>query len=183
MMSKHSANPTRSNLLKAANVLLLEQGANALTLDAVAARAGVSKGGLLYHFPSKDALIEGMVERYLADFEARIESRLVGQSNPSAVEWARAYIEASLEPDPEGMAVSAALLAAVAVNPALLQPMQARYAIWQARLDELPSAAGAWVIRLALDGLWISDLMQISPPSQAQRLILARKLITLIDTL
>jgi len=181
-MSKHAANPTRSNLLKAANAVLLEQGANALTLDAVAGKAGVSKGGLLYHFPSKDALIEGMVGRYLADFEARIEVHLGGVENPMPTQWARAYLEASLEPDPEGMAVSAALLAAVAVNPVLLQPMQERYAVWQARLDDLPDPSIAWLIRLAMDGLWITDLLHTAPPTPAQRRALALWLINLIES-
>ena len=179
-MSKHLQNPTRSNLLKAANALLLEHGANALTLEAVAARAGISKGGLLYHFPSKDALIEGMVERYLAEFEARIDARLADITQPTPIDWARAYIEACLEPDIEGMAVSAALLAAVSVNPILLQPMQARYAAWQARLDELPDQTVAWLIRLALDGLWVTDLLLIAPPTADQRRALAQRLIALL---
>ncbi len=42
--------------------ILLEQGERAATLDAVATAAGVSKGGLLYHFPSKAALVEGLCE-------------------------------------------------------------------------------------------------------------------------
>jgi AcrR family transcriptional regulator len=180
-MSKHDSKHTRSNLLKAANALLLEQGATALTLEAVAARAGVSKGGLLYHFPSKDALIEGMVERYLADFEARIDAQLINIDQPTAVQWARAYITASLEPDPEGMAVSAALLAAVAVNLNLLQPMQTRYAVWQAKLDALSDPSTVWLIRLALDGLWITDLLLIAPPTLDQRHILCQRLLMLLE--
>jgi AcrR family transcriptional regulator len=42
------------------------RGAGSLTLEAVADVAGVSKGGLLYHFPTKDALIDGMVADALA---------------------------------------------------------------------------------------------------------------------
>ncbi|MBN0041292.1 helix-turn-helix transcriptional regulator [Cellulosimicrobium cellulans] len=42
--------------------LLVEQGERAATLEAVAERAGVSKGGLLYHFGSKDALADGLTE-------------------------------------------------------------------------------------------------------------------------
>ena len=41
----------------------LTSGAVHLTLDAVAERAGVSKGGLLYHFPSKESLLQAMVDR------------------------------------------------------------------------------------------------------------------------
>lgn len=43
--------------------ILIEQGERAATFGAIASRAGVSKGGLLYHFGSKDALVEGFVAR------------------------------------------------------------------------------------------------------------------------
>jgi AcrR family transcriptional regulator len=53
----------RDRVLVAYEDLLIETGERGATLDAVAARAGVSKGGLLYHFGSKDALTEGLLER------------------------------------------------------------------------------------------------------------------------
>lgn len=43
----------RGAVLDAFESLLIEVGERAATLDAVAGRAGVSKGGLLYHFPNK----------------------------------------------------------------------------------------------------------------------------------
>jgi AcrR family transcriptional regulator len=43
--------------------LLIEGGEKAATMDAAASAAGVSKGGLLYHFPSKEALESALVER------------------------------------------------------------------------------------------------------------------------
>ncbi len=43
--------------------LLIEEGERAATLEAVARQAGVSKGGLLYHFPNKEALISALLER------------------------------------------------------------------------------------------------------------------------
>ena len=50
---------TRDRILNAAESRLLAMGPAGLVLDAVAADAGISKGGLLYHFPSKEALVEG----------------------------------------------------------------------------------------------------------------------------
>lgn len=55
----------REQVLDAYEDLLIDKGLAAVTLDAVAARAEVSKGGLLYHFGSKDALLDGLVERLL----------------------------------------------------------------------------------------------------------------------
>ena len=51
----------REALLAAYRDLLVSEGERAATMDAVAAKAGVSKGGLLYHFKSKDALAEALL--------------------------------------------------------------------------------------------------------------------------
>lgn len=53
----------REKVLDAFEELVILGGMSVVTLDAVAERAGVSKGGLLYHFPSKDALVEGFGQR------------------------------------------------------------------------------------------------------------------------
>ncbi|MCU1478795.1 MAG: hypothetical protein JWQ64_3488 [Subtercola sp.] len=53
----------RDRVLDAFENILITHGERSATLDAVAAEAGVSKGGLLYHFGSKDALVDGLVER------------------------------------------------------------------------------------------------------------------------
>lgn len=59
-MAKPSA---RERILGSYEVILADRGPVEITLDAVAAHAGVSKGGLLYHFGSKDALRDGLLER------------------------------------------------------------------------------------------------------------------------
>ncbi|WP_402469200.1 TetR/AcrR family transcriptional regulator [Isoptericola aurantiacus] len=56
----------RAKVLDAFAEILVESGERSATLDAVAERAGVSKGGLLYHFPSKDELVDGLVEHLRA---------------------------------------------------------------------------------------------------------------------
>ncbi len=50
-------------ILDAAEELICSRGIAGFTLDGVAQAAGVSKGGLLYHFRSKDSLISGMQRR------------------------------------------------------------------------------------------------------------------------
>ena len=59
--------PTRSNrekILDATVQVAIRDGVMAMTLDAVAQEAGVSKGGLLYHFRSKDDLIAAMLVHF-----------------------------------------------------------------------------------------------------------------------
>ena len=65
---------TRAKLLDAAAAVVRRDGAQALTLDAVAAEAGVSKGGLLYHFKSKRELLDALVERWLDEFQREIDA-------------------------------------------------------------------------------------------------------------
>ncbi|WP_188755306.1 TetR/AcrR family transcriptional regulator [Microbacterium album] len=60
----------REKVLDAFEALLIDEGDRAATLDAVAGAAGVSKGGLLYHFGSKDELERGLIARLIALAEA-----------------------------------------------------------------------------------------------------------------
>ncbi|HBF34148.1 TPA: hypothetical protein DDW35_06255, partial [Candidatus Sumerlaeota bacterium] len=54
---------SKEAILDAAESVVLEHGASHMTLDAVAERAGVSKGGLMYNFPTKEALLTAMITR------------------------------------------------------------------------------------------------------------------------
>ncbi|MCX5496899.1 helix-turn-helix domain containing protein, partial [Kaistia dalseonensis] len=57
-------------MLEAAALVAQDIGPGHLSLEAVAERAGISKGGLLYHFPTKQALLSGLVEAHLSGIEA-----------------------------------------------------------------------------------------------------------------
>lgn len=54
--------PARARILESFIEVLNTEGVRAATLETVAARAGVSKGGLLYHFASADALAAGLID-------------------------------------------------------------------------------------------------------------------------
>lgn len=169
---------TRTELLIAANQIVLREGVVGLTLEAVAAEAGVSKGGLLYHFPNKEALITGMLERLTDDFEAQINRNIraetgidpeSGQPLPRGA-WLRAYLRATFDPEDHQKDISAGLLAAGSVNPDLLEPMTACFQRWQdrAEADGLDTAL-ATAIRLAADGLWFTELLDLAPLDGALR--------------
>src|SRR5918995_7239284 len=57
------------------------------TLDAVAAAAGVSKGGLLHHFPDRQALAHGLVHRALAETDATMAT--AAERGTAAATWLR----------------------------------------------------------------------------------------------
>jgi AcrR family transcriptional regulator len=166
MKQKDISSTTRTTILEAANRVVLEKGIGALTLDAAALEAGVSKGGLLYHFPSKNKLIEGMIELLIAEFDSTLEMELAKTNG----DWLSAYIRASFQSNPKLDKVGSALFAAVANNFELLEPLRAHYAQWQDKVTEYAASAEiGTIIRLAIDGLWVSDLLDFAPPASATR--------------
>jgi len=171
---------TKRRILTAAEEVVLRDGVGHLTLDAAAAQAGLSKGGVLYHFPSRDALVAGMVDKIIDDFETDIARHLPVVGSPESGtpgSFARAYVRATVEPaDPDAPGacrqdrLGAALIAAAAAEPELLVPLQEAAGRWQARMvaDGLDPVL-ATVLRLACDGLWMCDLFGLAPPSGSRR--------------
>ncbi|MCG6122840.1 MAG: TetR/AcrR family transcriptional regulator [Microvirga sp.] len=112
---------TRGRILAAAQDLAREVGPGNLSLDAVAARAGVSKGGLLYHFPSKSSLMTGLVEDFVARFDAAVRQ---GESEGRANSVIGAYLDEFRRDRCRGAPPPSGLLAALAENPSLLDPVR-----------------------------------------------------------
>ncbi|MBE3557785.1 MAG: TetR family transcriptional regulator [Ktedonobacteraceae bacterium] len=166
MKQKDISSTTRAQILDAASRVVLDRGVSALTLEAAAQQAGISKGGLLYHFPSKNSLIAGMIERLIAEFDSDLEQELDKRNG----NWLVAYIRASLKADPQRDQLSCALIAALANNPDLLRPLQERFVAWQQQAEAAaPSPEIGSLVRLALDGLWYSALFGFAPLAPVMR--------------
>jgi AcrR family transcriptional regulator len=67
---------TRARLLEAARDEFLAAGYRGATLDAIAARAGFTKGALYWHFPNKQAVFLALVADSIAGNFERIEAIL-----------------------------------------------------------------------------------------------------------
>ena len=162
---------TKDRLLDAAGAVVMRDGAQALTLDAVAEEAEVSKGGLLYHFKSKRDLVEGMVERWLAEFAREMEGE--------DADFVRGYIKASA---PAGNELG--MLAALIGDPSLLVAVRKQYGIWQDRVErEGGDPVDATVARLAADGLWLAELLGMGPPTGELRERVLQRLLELAEPL
>lgn len=168
---------TKRRLLKAAAQVVKQKGASQLTLEAVAKEANVSKGGLLYHYPTKSALLIAMVMHLNSTFEQAIEEQ-VAQGITS---WLEAYVEMSFNPQGSQIAESSGMLAAIANDLSLLEPLSKRFKVLQQEVEASDLEPNlATIIRLAADGLWFTELFDISPLTEQRRTQVLAALITLI---
>src|SRR5689334_20943914 len=90
--TKEEAMKTRETVLKAAAQIIIRLGIGAFTIEAVAKEAGVTKGGVLHHFPSKEALIEGLIDDVTEMFQRRLTVELALETVEQPGRWLRAYI-------------------------------------------------------------------------------------------
>lgn len=173
----------REQIVTAAQTVVRQNGTDALTLEAVAKEAGVSKGGLLYHFPNKEALIQGMIQTLIDEFNGAVLTEVDLDPAPDKPgRYARAYLRATFNSEYPLPALSEGILAGVALNPSLLNPIQAAFREWQERLvNDGIDPATATVIRTASDGLWFAELMGFAPPVEPLRNALYEKLLSLIE--
>lgn len=171
MNPRRNAEETRELIFAACNRILQREGLSSLTLDAVAEEAGLSKGGLLYHFPSKVELIEALFQYHIDRFNQRLE-QLVAAEEAGIGGWLRAYAQASIEQitDPDKASMFASLFAAGERYPSVLAIMKRSYDEWQLQVESCGVAPSvAMLVRLAVDGLWFTEMYQYAPPNLEQR--------------
>src|SRR5215467_7971686 len=85
----------RAKLLQAALDLVLEGGAEALTYESLSQRSGLSKGGVLYHFPSREAMNKAIREHVRQQYRAarRAETEALPEGPSRALKgWAIASL-------------------------------------------------------------------------------------------
>lgn len=172
----------RESILDAAVRVINRDGITAITFDAVAAEAEVTRGGMLYHFGSRDALILA-INQHLADqWEANL-LRTVGKpyDQTTVEERHQAYVGASLR------ASRAELLFLLEFqrNPALSAPWARLIEDWSVPEPGDPdddAALSRFVARLAADGLWAYEYIsgRAMPPDLRNRV--SERLVTLLGT-
>lgn len=160
--------------MAAALELVGELGANHVSLDAVAERAGVSKGGLLYNFPTKADLLKALVALHLVEADVRradAEVRLSGARNRTACAHLDAVgLELCKEKAPSGF------LAAVAENPDLLAPVRAHNAALVERLRTGDDPVLGLIAFLAVEGLRSGDVFEVNVLTPSERRAVVERL-------
>jgi len=85
--SRAQTTANREALVRAASALLREQGPAALTLDAVASRAGLTHGGFYKQFASRDALIAEAVDHAAAERRGAVEALQAAEGRAAVIDW------------------------------------------------------------------------------------------------
>lgn len=155
----------RARILDAARDLIATTG-RLPSLDAIAAAAGVSKGGLMHHVPNRAALVTALIEAAIDETGTAMSA--AAERGDVVDTWVRLSSETRVGETAIADLARVALDARDDLGPAL--PLIAAAAQrWEELLAaELGSVALARVVRLVGDGLLMSALLGEEPPADVR---------------
>nr|WP_314261354.1 TetR/AcrR family transcriptional regulator [uncultured Devosia sp.] len=161
-------------ILDAGEAVVARDGAVALTLDAVAQQAGISKASVIYDFKTKQALIEAIVERAFRNDHAHHQQAEAAQAGRGSAAI-RSRIAVASEPPPAAFRPAALnLTAALTLDAGLRRRMQDSQAQTIAHVrDRAESPRGALLAYLALEGLKFLEYLDFHhfDPDERKRII------------
>ncbi len=153
----------RRALLDQAARITLEQGLSKVTFQAVADAVGVTKGGVMHHFATKDALILAVFDDAMTKFEAEVKAAMI--KDPVRYgSFTRAYIDATISLGEKGQAEfdSQATLYVLMLGDSELRELWAKWANEQLQKHEATdNTETLCMVRLVADGIWLSDFSGI----------------------
>ncbi|WP_159995481.1 TetR/AcrR family transcriptional regulator [Roseomonas sp. 18066] len=157
----------RDRVLDIVEAILLKEGTAALTIDAVARAAGISKGGVQSRFGTKGDLIRMMEARWSRDYDAEVAA--IAGPSPSPLEAVRAHIAVSLDLDEAGQARAAGMLAALIEARDHIASAKTWYQERFGGLDrQTPAGRRAWLVLMATEGAFMLRAFGFTDPSEAE---------------
>lgn len=179
---KHPSH-TREHILDSAAHLVMEGGFQGMTLDAVAKAAGISKGGLLYHFPSKEALVGGLIDARHEWMKNAVLTEKASLSNPDAPgAWHRAIVRAAFKTFLTCNEITSSMLGMVAQDQGLVERIrQGIEEISQIRANDGVPRDISNLVMGCLDGMKMHRIVCLPLPLQEESESLQALLLKLID--
>ena len=161
---------TRELAIQAAIAVLTRDGPNRLTIDAIARESGISKGGVLHHFPSKQEILKALVEYQMAGFVVFCDE-YIAQLPPNNQEVTmHTSIALCKHSEAEGESIFIALLAGLSENRNLLEQFsiaaQATVERMRAEAEDPDLSLLRWVAAIGINHL---SIVGISPFTVADR--------------
>lgn len=176
-------NTSRDHILDAAQRVAEREGAGNLTLDKVACECGLSKGGLLYNFPNKDALLQGMLERLITQHQQIMETEHEAVCNePNAC--TRSMLRAMACHQMVDPGVYMSILAASAQRPELLEPVRKAFAEnYERMMNESTDPELSMLFWAAADGILFHSILGINPYPEEMKAKLFQRLLQISEEL
>jgi len=91
-----SAETRREELMDAAQVLFLEKGFDATSVDEIVKRADVAKGTFYFYFKTKDEVLQALRERFVDTFQERLEDAVSARAPDDWIGRLDAWIESAI---------------------------------------------------------------------------------------
>lgn len=179
---------SRDRILAAGLDTLRDNGV--VTLDSTAQRVGMSKAGVVHHFPSKEALMNALLDQVADRWEDYIEQSLSSEEPPQddgARERLLAYLDCALVAEHD--ASDLVMFASPELRRQLVERWAKRIDGWLDRpeqpespdQDRAPGADSFLAVRLIAEGAWFSNASGISPLSPQQRARVRELCLQLLD--
>lgn len=161
---------TRNAVIQAALAIIARDGPGQLTLDAIARESGISKGGLMHQFRSKEAVLKALMEHHVAYFEEFTRSYLAEFGATQAQPHLAAAIATAREALAKPNSVAFAVMGAVAQDPTLLSVPRELDATSVERIKAEAQDPDLATLRwLAARGLTTTAMLGMCPLSEAER--------------
>lgn len=158
--------------------LALDQGLAAVTVQAVASAVGVTKGGFMHHFPTKQSLVDAIFAELMASIDREMDDAMAHDPEPYG-SFTRAYVIGALEMDWEGRGSPQAPLSAFMLTDPALRAIWAQwYAERMQRHHATDGDVSLGIVRLAADGIWLAGISGVALPDKT---LLRQRLLAMIQ--
>ncbi|HEX3982384.1 MAG TPA: TetR/AcrR family transcriptional regulator [Acidisoma sp.] len=161
---------TRDAAIAAALAIVTREGATRLTIDAIARESGISKGGILHHFRTKEAVLKALLEHQIESGNAVTQSFLAGMPPHHPERHLAAQIAAYRSAVAHPKSATFAIATAMAESPELLAELRERGAkrieIVKAEAQDPTIALVRWSAAM---GLSLAEILGLSPVTEEER--------------
>lgn len=166
----------REEIMSKAIALVAESNIGELSFDRLAKMTGVSKGGILYHFPTKEALLVALVQHieqvFLGEYAANLQNV---QPHPgrSVAAYLRVFLEGSFDTRIYSVLIS--------VSAELPGPLSHYITLYKQLHQDIKADGGdfarQWALIAALDALLVNETCRIYALNKAEHRRICRYLL------
>lgn len=169
---------SKEKILQAAERIVQQQGAGNLTYDQLVKESGVTRGGITYHFPTKDLLLRALMERDMQQWEAMEKNLRPKLDNADAADLI-GCLRAMTRTSDEQRRFVAGMMSALTHDQELLEPVRELNRQRYGMQKGTPREVNIMILELAAAGLFWQDITRCHVMPEAMR----KKVIARIEAL